>query len=160
MKDITQDLVKELFNYRCGVLYWKSNHPKRPNKKAGYVDKRGYTKIIVGGKHQYAHRLIFLYHEGYLPKYVDHISGRDKGDRIGNLRECSSSQNNFNSSMGARNKSGVKGVHWCKTIKRWRAQIRVKGKQISVGSFSSLSEAEKEMKKARQRYHGEFANHG
>jgi len=66
--------------------------------------------------------LIFLYHHGYLPKFVDHIDGNKKNNRIENLREATKSQNAMNQKVSTRNTSGIKGVMWHKRDKKWFVQ--------------------------------------
>jgi hypothetical protein len=39
------------------------------------------------GHRQYAHRLVWLYHHGFMPKMITHIDGDTKNNRIENLRE-------------------------------------------------------------------------
>ena len=54
--------------------------------------------------------------------------------------------------LSKRNKSGVTGVHWDKASSKWRASIRVKGKDIKLGRFSSLEEATTARKEAERKY--------
>ena len=67
--EITQKLVRELFIYRDGNLYWAID--KGPNARigdlAGYLRKDEYRGIKINYKNYRAHRLIFLYHNGYIP---------------------------------------------------------------------------------------------
>lgn len=158
---ITQELVKEYFKYKNGVLIWKIK--RRSDNKgdtAGDLNGQGYFRIMLNCKRYLIHRLIFLYHHGYLPRFIDHIDGNPSNNKIENLRECSSRQNQFNSKTRKDNTSGVKGVHWKKGIKKWVAQISVNGKYKNLGSFSDIKDAESAVRKARIASHGEFANHG
>jgi len=160
---ITQEEIKELFNYRDGSLYWKHTSPGRKldlSKAAGTLNDKGYVIIRIEYKAHKAHRLIFLMHRGYLPKRIDHIDLDRSNNRIKNLRPCSNSQNCHNAKLSKRNNSGVKGVCWCKTSKSWDAGIRVNGRKIRLGRFHDKEVAAQIIRIARLKYHGEFANHG
>ena len=152
---ITQSNLKELVDYVDGKLIAKTNSKCR---KAGdalsSLTDKGYLRSSVGGKSYRVHRLVFLYHHGYMPIQVDHIDGNRMNNRIENLREATSSQNNQN--RKSTSSSGVKGVVWHKQSKKWVASICVNRKSVHLGSFISIEEAALVANKARQSAHGEF----
>ena len=152
---ITQEKLKELVDYVDGKLIAKINSKVRKvgDSLSSLTDK-GYLRASVGGKSYRVHRLIFLYHHGYMPTQVDHIDGNRMNNRIENLREATSSQNNQN--RKATSSSGIKGVVWHKQSKKWVASICVNRKSIHLGSFLSIEEAALVANKARQSAHGEF----
>lgn len=157
---ITQSRLKILFNYKQGKLYWvNSCRGTAAGSEAGTNDGR-YTKIMIDYKLYLAHRLIWLYHYGYLPEFIDHKYGRDIGDYLWNLRECTRSQNGYNAKLRKDNKSGVKGVYFHKSTGKWFSQIRDKGKRICVGYFKTVESARVAMEIKRNELHGEFSNHG
>ena len=158
----TQSQVKELFNYSSGNLIWKDRASQRvlAGDILGTPDANNYMTTRLKGKHYKLHRLIFLYHYGYLPKQIDHVDGDPANNNIENLRECTQSQNEYNKKITSRNSSGVKGVCWDGVNGKWRATIKVNGKQVSVGRYNDLSTAREKIKEAREHYLGEFANHG
>lgn len=124
---------------------------------AGAPNGYGRPCVGVSGKMQYLHRVIFLLHHGYLPKYIDHIDGDKTNNRIKNLRGCTHSQNMRNANISKNNTSGLKGVDWKKQDKKWRSRVRVNGKQISLGLFNDKIEAAKAYDSAALEHHGEFA---
>jgi hypothetical protein len=71
---LTQERVRELFDYHeDGYLIWKiSVSNVRKGDIAGCPNKAGYLRVRFDGKLYYIHRLIFLYHKGYLPRMIDH----------------------------------------------------------------------------------------
>ena len=158
---ISQKELTELFKYKDGVLYW--NVEKSSGAKIGYevgsIDGCGYLQCTVNGKRHYVHRLIFMYHNGYLPDYIDHINCKKNDNRIENLRSCSRSENNYNQGISRRNKSGLKGVSFDKKNKKWRADIMFNSKRYSLGRFATKEEAYAVACKARDKFHGEFARH-
>ncbi|MBD1229107.1 HNH endonuclease [Xenorhabdus griffiniae] len=108
--------------------------------------------------HIYIHRLAWLLYYGRWPsEFIDHINGDKSDNRIVNLREASNTENSWNSKMRKNNSSGIKGVCWCKSKKKWVARIRIDGKRKTLGYFSNIDEARLIMEKARTKYHGEFS---
>ena len=160
---LTQDLLKELFDYRDGELYRKKYRSSNAQKGdlAGYVQKNGYRAITINGKIYRIHRLIFLYHHGFLPEFLDHIDGNRLNNSVDNLRGATSQENNRNvkkhkSMNGKATSSEFKGVYWHKRDKKWQAQIRIDGKKKHLGSFDSELKAAKAYNNAGIEHFGEF----
>lgn len=57
---------------------------------------------------------------------------------------------------GAANTSGCRGVYYEKSINKWRARLRFKGKIMSFGTFTRFEDAVDARKKAEELYFGEF----
>lgn len=150
---VTQKRLHELFKYVDGELI-------RNGKIAGSVNKRGYKCICVDYKIYKAHRLVFLYHYGYLPEQIDHIDGNKANNNIANLRATSHSENMMNRGMLSNNTSGSKGVFWDKSSGKWRVAVRANKKLLSFGRYKDKEFAELVAVMAREKYHHTFANHG
>ena len=133
---ITQNELKEIFEYKDGRIFWKVKKAQCLNigDEAGYLDK-GYLTTGIDGKVHRNHRLIFLMHHGYLPKEVDHKDCNTLNNRIENLRPSNRSQNCCNKGIGSKNTSGVKGVSWTKTNNKWRAKLKLNGKTFHLGYY-------------------------
>ena len=156
--ELTQELVRELYDYRDdGKLIHKKARGGNVSvgREAGGVGNRGYRQMRVLGKLLLSHRIIFLYHHGYLPKVLDHINGVKTDNRIENLRECTQSQNIANSK--GRSASGYKGVQGYR--KKWKARLMVNGKDLCLGTYDNIETAAQVATAAREHYFGEFANH-
>jgi hypothetical protein len=155
-------ILHELFDYRDGELYWKIQKARciKIGDCAGSKSTSGYKYIKINGKQYSCHRLIFCMVYGYFPKEIDHIDGNSLNNRVENLREASHSDNLKNTKIPSNNKSGVKGVSWHKTTKRWYVKIVVNKKPLYIGSFKSLEQARLSAYLARIKHHGDFANHG
>ena len=130
---LTQTKVRELFDYnhQTGELTWKVRLATHINigDVAGSPDRQGYLHVGIKGKRYKNHRLIFLYHNGYLPENeVDHIDRDIANNRIENLRELSKSCNLRNSKLYASNKSGIKGVLKKRNSNIYVASIYFEGK--------------------------------
>lgn len=85
---------------------------------------------------------------------VDHRNhdGLDNTDK--NLRISTRSENQQNR-KGARSdnkSSGIRGVTWNKRNNKWISKIKVSGKQIYLGYFTDLSDAERAAVEARAKY--------
>jgi hypothetical protein len=163
MKGTTQEVARELFDYRDGRLYWRINVAKnvKAGSEAGSKDnhKGLYKTLMYKGKATVLHRVIFLHHKGYLPEVVDHINGDTFDNRIENLRAATHTQNSRNSKCHITNKTGVKGISQ-RAAGLWRVCIRLGGKRKFDKSFTDFELAEFVANEARTLYHGEFANNG
>lgn len=159
---LTQRLVKELFEYRNGCLYWKiqKSNSVFKGKQAGFLENTGYRRIRINNTNYLEHKVIFLYHKGYMPCCVDHININKLDNRIENLREVNFSENSRNQKIRCNNKSGIKGVCWNKKSNKWQASLTINRKQMHLGYFNNLEDAKIVIDKAREKYHGEFARHG
>ena len=163
LQSVDQNLLHQIFEYCNGELYWKIKPSRITNigDVAGTEkSSSGYKSVRIMNGHFLIHRMIFLYHHGYLPEFVDHIDGNVFNNKIENLREATKSQNLHNSKKYKNNTSGVKGVSWNKKEKKWSARIWKNNKTYYLGFYCDLKEAEKVVNEFRQKIHGEFANIG
>lgn len=165
--ELTQELVKELFDYKDGCLYWKKLPIKNQVKigdKAGYLKDFGYYRIFISNKEYVLSRIIFLWHHGYIPTHVDHIDRNRSNNRIENLREATPSQNSCNRTSAKNSTSKYLGVGlYNKNTKSrpplWLACIKNnKQPQIKIGVFESEEQAALEYNRYAVFYHGEFAS--
>ena len=159
---ITQELVKKYFDYKDGFLYRKISPKKskigqRSSTLHKYKSGDRYSTSLLN-KNYLSSRLIFLYHKGYLPEFVDHKNNDQLDDRIENLREASREQNNSNVTSHKNCTSKYLGIHYHKRDLVWEAQIKTQKKQIYLGRFKIEKEAALAYNKAALKYHGEFAN--
>ena len=159
---ITQELVKELFTYKNGQLIRTmqvsgSKHQK--GHAVGSFTADGYLTVRINGESNYCHRLIFLYHFGYLPKEIDHINGVRNDNRIENLRECTRSQNRYNAKKRSNSSSKYKGVCWGKKKRLWHAYITVNSRLMNLGDFWDEEVASQVVSVERLKHHGAFANY-
>jgi hypothetical protein len=145
------------FAYRNFTYNPRTGEVTRIDGHKEFVNCSGYKQIFCGGRLYLCHRIAFAMGRFCYPDgEVDHINGDRADNRFWNLRLVSSQAQNMNRRLGSRNSSGVKGVCWESSRKRWRATI---GTRL-VGRFEQLHEAESAVKRARNQFHGEYANHG
>jgi hypothetical protein len=157
--------VKQLFNYlnydpNTGVFTWKVNTARSGtiSEIAGNVNCRGYRSIWINGLQFKAHRLAWAMSYGEWPDLdIDHINQNKSDNRICNLRHASRSENMFNRGKNKNNKSGIKGVHFCKCTGMWRAQMILNFKHVNIGRFKTKEEAAEAYLKKAKEHRGEFA---
>lgn len=155
---ITHEHLKHLLQYEpsTGVFTWINCGSRRKlnGTIAGTADSKGYRCIHIEGRNYRAHRLAWLYMTGGWPRnQIDHVN-RDRADnRWVNLREVTNQENMRNANKPRHNTSGVVGVNWHKRDERWRASIKVDGRSIHLGNFTSKERAIAARKSA-ERYYG------
>lgn len=156
---LTQDYLKECltYNIEAGIFIWnkrplthfKNSHgcniwnSRWSKKEAGSIDKKtGYFRVCINSKLYSAHRLAFLYMEGYLPENdVDHKDKNGLNNKWSNLREVSTRCNLQNCNISKSNKSGVTGVYFDKSRNKWVAQITINYKAKTLGLFDNFEDA-------------------
>lgn len=143
---LSQSYLKSIFEYdpETGVLTWKfrPDVPKEWNtrfadKEAGYINNSGYRLVRIDGAMYLAHRIIWCLVTGEFPEQIDHIYHDRQNNRWSNLRDVTAQENNKNRTMQSNNDSGFTGVCWDKHARKWKAYIRVDGKQNNLGMFST-----------------------
>lgn len=156
------NFLKENFRYENGELYRTTKRGGQLiGAMAGWVtacNGRHYKKMMVERKTVYVHHAIFLFHHGFLPKYIDHIDQNSLNNKIENLRAATQSQNMGNSRKKSTNTSGYKGVTWRKDTSKWASGIMVNGKHISFGSYLTKEEAAAAYVAGSKKHFGEFAS--
>ena len=160
--EITQDLLREHFEYRDGHLWWVKPTARgvEVGQQFGSCYNTGYQVGMLKGKRYLEHRLIWLYHYGVWPKgHIDHTNGARDDNRIENLREATRQQNMFNRKSFGKT-SEYKGVCWSKAGNKWRAQYTHKGKVHYLGLYETEEEAAEAYCKATENLHKEYANYG
>jgi hypothetical protein len=158
---ITQKECLDLFEYRDGKLFWKvtRNNFVPKGTEVGSLDGKGYLRTKINKKNYSVHRLIFLFHKGYLPEYLDHINGDRLDNRIENIREATMGQNNYNKKTPKTNTSGFKNVYWTKDMNKWRVRLNANGIKVCFGYYEDFEKAKRVAIEARNKLHKEFARH-
>lgn len=91
-------------------------------------------------------------------KIVDHINHNGLDNRKANLRIATALQNSWNARKQLGNyTSKYKGVSFLKRIRRWRASIIYKGKNIFIGYFDDEKSAAKAYDEKAAQLFGEYA---
>lgn len=130
---------------KCSKLTW--HYAK--NKDSKYIQTR------IKGKMIKLHRYIMNMNNSNL--VVDHINRNPLDNRKSNLRICSYKENSFNKSIRVDNTSGIPGVSFHKTNKKWRAKIKYNNLTIHLGYFEDINEALINRRVAEEILFGEYS---
>lgn len=116
-----QEKIKDLFIYKNGSLYKKSN----PKIAVGLSPANKYSYVSIGRSKYVAHRLIWIYHNGIIPKgmIVDHIDKNPRNNKIENLRLLTYSQNSKHTTRKNINESGFRCISWSKSSGKWICRV-------------------------------------
>lgn len=129
---------------------------EKVSKYHWYEESNGYIRSSSKKKENrfHIHRLIMG-----LPcnMNIDHINHNTFDNRKSNLRIVTVSQNAMNHVLGAKNTSGTTGVVWVKSRSNWKAEIKINGESIYLGSFDKFDDAERVRKEAEEKYFGEYS---
>ena len=162
------NLAKKFVSYdpKTGVFVWLKRdlrvydrvqsgvrfNNKCAGKRADRICSRtGYRLIAVriNGEEHYirAHRLAWFLVYGEEPNLIDHLNGDRSDNRIDNLRSVDQVENARNIGLSKRNTSGVLGVSYCNTRKKWCAKGLVGKTRKHLGYFDTKEAATDARKK-------------
>ena len=161
---ITADLLRLCLDYKenSGKFTWLVRISTRINigDEAGCAGDF-YWYIRVHGVLYLAHRLAWLWMTGEWPLgQIGHKDLNKFNNSWSNLRLGTPSQHNANKGISTKNKSGIKGVSFDRQTGKWRSQIQVNGKTLTLGRFEDISAAASAYRRAAIDHFGEFSNTG
>lgn len=160
--EMTQKLLspcelQELLHYdpENGRLFWRDGSGEAFTS----VDTKGYRRGTILGRRIRAHRVIWALVHGEWPEQIDHINGDRQDNRLRNLRNVLSCENQRNMRRPSNNTSGIIGVSFFTASRRWRAHISFGGVQHHLGYFATKEEAAEARRRAEREF-GYHPNHG
>ena len=161
---VTQEDLYKLFTYRIdGSLIYKTSGSRHlAGATAGYIrnptGRYPRRHVSINYKIYLVHRLIYLYHWGWLPKQIDHINNNSIDNRIENLRKSCYYTNARNKTSAKGSSSKYLGVSWRPDRKHWKAIIWAEGQHLYLGSSKCEEKSASLYNKAAIKYYKEFAN--
>ena len=176
MNKMTADFVRSILHYDAdtGQLTWKERpldhfqheaaaarwNGRYPGQRVGYRCNTGYLSVTIQGQKLLCHRVIWLIVHGHWPAdQIDHINGDPADNRLVNLRHVTPQKNQRNRKLSKASTSGVSGVTWCRTRKRWMVRIGASANPTYLGCFKDKDEAVA-ARKAGEAALGYHKNHG
>jgi hypothetical protein len=140
---ISHTRLKEILRYHPDTGRFFSY---KTNRFVGALDEKGYIRVLADGKLYRAHRLAWFYMSGEWPKnQIDHINGDKADNSWNNLRDVVQTLNMLNKHKAHKNNSTYTlGV--TKVGDKFYPRLRINGKLIYLGTFSSLEAAEQRYK--------------
>jgi len=159
---LTQKELKKTLRYEpfTGNFYWLIPAPGRKmNTPAGCSHSDGYRRICLNYTSYFSHRLAYFYMTGSWSKEIDHENHVRDDNRWHNLKAATERENQQNKTKQKNNTSGITGVSWCSSSKKWKAYIKVKTKTVTLGRFVKKQKAIA-VRKAAEVMYGFHPNHG
>jgi hypothetical protein len=147
---LTRARLKQALVYvrETGEFIWRvSAYRTKAGDRAGSTGTAGYVRISLDGQSYAAHRLAWFYVYGKWPEFdIDHIDGQPGNNAIDNLRDVPRSINSQNRAGWGKFPKGV-----YRDGGRYRAMLQMHGKLVSLGTYSTVEEAEAVVSEARMR---------
>lgn len=136
---------------------WFAQKQGKPGQHEFWYAERFYSESLSDEFGVGMHRMILGVTD---PKiFVDHQNHDGLDNRRANLRECDNSKNQMNRRKQAKPTTSIyKGVDWRKQSGKWRAQIKISGKQKHIGMYVCEVEAAKAYDKVALELFGIYAH--
>lgn len=170
LKDI--DLEK---HYNLPIVYDQNNNPiiitsngnevivdediwHEIMKYSWLTNPYGYCQALVNKKLIKMHQLVYQMYYEYIPKLIDHSNQNKSDNRIKNLIEKTSSENNHNKPKHKNASSKYYGVSLHSGKQHWQVKIKKDGKEFYLGIYKNELDAAKAYNVKALELYGDHAN--
>lgn len=155
-------LKKFRYDPETGELYWKEKGPnKNTTSPVGTHVNNGYRQVLVDGKLEYVHVVIWVMHNTQFDRgkcSITHINRDVADNRIENLAliDRATVRHRTRQIAEKMNVTGYRGVTR-KVSKNYRATIMDQGTFIGIGMYETAEEAARAYDKKAIELFGDFA---
>ena len=152
---INLENLHEFFEYHPdGYLINKKDRGRtaKSGQKTCSPNRKSYSQVILNGKPEREHRVIWALHKGYWPTVIDHVDGNKLNNKIENLEEVDHKTNIRRAS------SKKAGVRFDTRLNKWTAKITVENRTVHVGVFLTKEEAVVARLEAEKKYWGFYGD--
>ncbi len=116
------------------------------NEHKWYAHKPGKSRTFYAVRNiclSNGKRTLLYLHRWLMPgiNIVDHANGDGLDCRRANLREATHQQNMRNRQVQINSTTGVAGVNKCSNCDRYRARIKINGKEYNLGYYDTVEAA-------------------
>lgn len=144
----------------CGNA--RNRFSKRPLKWRIMTDRDGYNSVCIrpqNGQKRYFLRLgrlmLSVFEDLDYYDYTwqcDHFDRDTLNNHLSNLKPRTRRENAENKGLYKNNRSGERGVYWCKSKGKWCAQLVMNRKKKHLGVFTNIVDARNAFAQACQKY--------
>lgn len=153
----SQEYLRSIFDYHSDGYFIRKvsrGRQKAGAKVKGKLEEHGYIRMLLNYDLFLIHRLIWKWHYGTEPEYIDHINNDRTDNRIENMQEYDKKSNARKQLTPTNNTSGFIGAApYCKG--GFVSYICVDSKKITIGYFNELKSAVLAYNKFAIEHHGE-----
>jgi hypothetical protein len=152
----TAERVRQLLHYdaESGLFTWKSKTGSMGSGTVAGTPHKEYINIQVDGRQYKAHRLATLWVTGAWPDgEIDHRDGDGKNNRWANLRPAPSRRFNMQNKRKPHKNSSTGYLGVSVQDGKFRARIRVDGKNRCLGLHGTAEDAYAAYVEAKRRLH-------
>ena len=146
-----------LYDKMCneiGTCLISLHHVEKASRVKWGLTEWGYVRGIVLGRSIFIHRYLLDVTDPSV--YVDHRYGNKLDNREHLLRTCTKQQNAMNARTPSNSTTGIKGVSYEARRDKWRAHIKLNGKQLWLGYHETKEQAVRARLKAERTLFAEF----
>lgn len=157
-KKYSKERKAKIFNARFPGRSAACFSARRGTREKPSSEGRVVPVTTINNSHHITARVIWKLVHDDEPEQVISKNGNPSDLRLSNLQASSEIYKSKHNSTFSHNTSGERGVSWHKQTNRWRAYIKVNGKTLHLGLFTTLERAVDARKKAEAR-HGWRSEH-
>lgn len=133
--DISVERLKQLFEYKDGVLRWKKQQGCAMEGNVAGTRNRNHLYVMVDTVRMRADTIVWMLHTGEMPiGSLRHLDDNPTNCKFDNLLDDLRPVRNANPRMG---------ISYIKSKDVWQVDITFEGKRHRVGTFKERAEADK-----------------